>query len=327
MPNEVCSGCEPFNCESCGMMSSLAFRRAPIQLPQASKIAIRIMGFGAYVKPCVDCGEHKTLGDARVCMDCAVKRVERGLLICHACLTRICISCGEDSEILNSQGICPICERTEEWTPKSWGDRGEVGACGKCGGIFTLNNEGLCKSCYVVEGQLPLCENCGTPSKNRYCDKCSRKSLKICAECMDKFVANNDSEVICQKCRPYCIRCSKKFQPIRRGDNYCEPCEKLMLAGICAKCGLDTGSLDQYGECLDCSNDDHGPKGVYYCGSCKVRKVGKPNQTCTSCMQQWKRCPICKVEEIRFNDFMCTNCLNNGRQEVRPSVPSNEKVA
>lgn len=267
-------------------------------------VETKLMGWGATYDKCIQCNTWSTLGDKRICQNCADQLVaNKAIYVCKDCLDDKCSHCKQYTEIRDVDGICPICIENDNFQ-----STGQLGVCNTCYKELTLNNEGTCRNC-STQAQLKdeLCLNCATPTKERFCKNCS-KNLKICGECKDHFVPNSSKQVLCDHCRRSCIACSEYFDTNDKSRIYCHKCKGQIDMGICIGCKQRAIELNKYGRCEECEPNSYEPTSREFCPVCNFNEVHYAGQICNMCAHKLIKCPLCYNKTIPARRYICDDC-------------------
>jgi len=163
MANEVCDECEPFKCEECKNISSLAFK---ITTNTAKNEHLLVCHTCLHKFPtCRGCDKsfiQKKKGDS-FCANCN-----------QAASDGKCISCEEPSDWLDDRLLCERCAEKpytsqveSEFTSRHW--------CTLCEVNEVSKNGEICLSCRSRKIVCPSCHEEFISSWSHMCAKCLRK--------------------------------------------------------------------------------------------------------------------------------------------------------
>ncbi len=296
-PHVVCKECSPSTCEICSNPTEELYVVGPNRATLLSSI-----GFGGSVDNCKTCGKLKTIGETGVCVDCISKQHERK--VCKTCSTNICENCGEYSEVLNTDKVCPRCEAREEWNPTH---RAKCDNC-KTESVM-VNHKGYCEDCFIyLTTHGYKCYNCETMTMDGICRKCGAK----CIECSKLYPKAMGSDLMCYDCKPICEGCNRKFMPISRTDRICHSCAYKAMDGECVSCGDIGKKLNDVGKCYNCSGERFAmtdQPSRYWCVVCEQEEVFTPKTPCEKCRVKRIICPGCNRNDMPAISYRCDDCM------------------
>lgn len=112
------------------------------------------MGWGAHMGLCKECKNLESTGDMGICINCALKKIDKKHMVCHSCLTKAPVANVWRHDKANS--ACYICHKTND-----------------------LNLKGICESCFNIIHRTKT---------NKMCPICQMRTIKedeySCEECL-----------------------------------------------------------------------------------------------------------------------------------------------
>lgn len=224
----ICDTCSPFNCESCGKVTTHA-TRIPKTKQKRDKLVAQLMAGDHKLADCVHCGKPKEVGQGNHCYDCAYEIADRPNLWCMSCSLSgsrnismaSCYDCrGGFIPKDNLQTHCKDCQRS----------------CLGCGDKFSpiTKTAWFCVHCVVdmSKNKCTLCKNTsGHLNKLGHCDQCAEingdnKQMRFwCSGCHKAQV--DEVEELCKNCKNEKIMCPRcKKNEIYKAEWLCKPCKK-----------------------------------------------------------------------------------------------------
>lgn len=239
---EDCRAKPDLGCDACGKTPSKSVR-----------INSKPIWRGAQFARCLLCAMEKEVDVSEVCKSCNNENYEiriRDVVLCGTCASNyefLCRKCGEATDVYaEGTTYCPTCFYGDDFAPVGTeGRHWQSEACHTCGEISHLNEEGVCKNCYVESavsaatnddwGNTKVCPECRRITKrgNKLCTTCSLKKRSI----------------------KTCVGCTTKFQFVTRKQNFCPTCIKARSENKCTSCGNKVGNFDEHGWCTKCQSE------------------------------------------------------------------------